>query len=76
MEMKMKQSKKRDIQGSIVAFCLGVLLSGLGTIIMVLREVWQSETYDFELEKDDVVRYSILSSIGAVVNLILLLVIT
>jgi hypothetical protein len=43
---------------------------------MVLREVWQSETYDFELEKDDVVRYSILSSIGAVVNLILLLIIT
>lgn len=72
----MKQSKKRDIQGSIVAFFLGLLLSGLGTIIMVLREVWQSETYDFELEKDDVVRYSILSSIGAVLNLILLLIIT
>jgi hypothetical protein len=55
---------------------MGLFLGGLGTIIMVLREVWQSETYDFELEKDDVVRYSILSSIGAVVNLILLLIIT
>lgn len=72
----MNQSKKRDIQGSIVAFILGLLLSGIGTIIMVLREVWQAETYDFELEKDDVVRYSILSSTGAVVNLILLLIIT
>ena len=69
----MNQSKKRDIQGSIVAFVLGLLLSGIGTIIMVLREVWQSETYDFELEKDDVVRYTILSSVGTVFNLIILL---
>ena len=66
----------RNIKGNIVAFCLGLLLSGIGTIIMVLREVWQAETYDFELEKDDVVRYSILSSTGAVLNLILLLIIT
>ena len=71
----MNQSKKRDIQGSIVAFVLGLLLSGIGTIIMVLREVWQAETYDFELEKDDVVRYTILSSVGTVFNLIILLLI-
>ena len=73
--MKMNQSKKRDIQGNIVAFVLGLLLSGIGTIIMVLREVWQAETYDFELEKDDVVRYTIISSVGAVFNLIILLLI-
>ena len=51
--------KLRNKLGIAVACLMGLFLGGLGTIIMVLREVWQSETYDFELEKDDVVRYSI-----------------
>ena len=41
----------RNSQGSIVAFVLGLLFSGIGTIIMVLREVWQSETNEFEEEQ-------------------------
>ena len=71
----MSTSTERNRLGNIVAFILGLLLSGIGTIIMVLREVWQAETYDFELEKDDVVRYTIISSVGAVFNLIILLLI-
>lgn len=66
---------KRDKIGLAVAFLLGVLLGGLGTITMVLRECWQSRRHDFSIEVGDVVRYSIASSIGAVVNTIIIILI-
>ena len=64
---------RRDRLGLAVAFLLGVLLGGLGTIVMVLRECWQAYKYHFEIETADVVRYSLMASVGAVVNVIILL---
>ena len=69
-------SKKRDKYGTLLAFVMGLLFNVLGVIFMVWRELIQSKKGGFPIETDDVVRYSILSSIGAVVNLILLLIIT
>lgn len=66
---------RRDKIGLAVAFLLGVLLGGLGTIVMVLRECWQSRRHGFSIEVGDVVRYSIASSIGAVVNTIIIILI-
>lgn len=66
---------RRDKIGLAVAFLLGVLLGGIGTITMVLRECWQSRRHDFSIEVGDVVRYSIASSIGAVVNTIIIILI-
>lgn len=72
--MKMAYNKKmRDKIGLAVAFLLGVLLGGLGTVTMVLRECWQSYKGGFEIETADVVRYSLMASVGAVVNVIILL---
>ena len=51
--------KLRNKLGIAVACLMGLLFGGLGTIIMVLRECWQSHKGGFEIEKDDVVRYSI-----------------
>lgn len=66
---------RRDKLGLAVAFLLGVLLGGLGTVTMVLRECWQSRRYGFPVEVDDVVRYSIASSAGTLVNVLLLILI-
>lgn len=65
---------RRDKIGLAVAFLLGVLFNGLGTITMVLRECWQSYRHGFEIETADVVRYSLMASVGAVVNMIILLI--
>ena len=65
---------RRDKIGLAVAFLLGVLFNGLGTIAMVLRECWQSYKGGFDIETADVVRYSLMASVGAVVNVIILLV--
>ena len=64
---------RRDKIGLAVAFLLGLLFNGLGTITMVLRECWQSYKWGFEIETADVVRYSLMASVGAVVNVIILL---
>lgn len=66
---------RRDKIGLAVAFLLGLLFNGLSTIVMVLRECWQSRRYGFPVEVDDVVRYSIASSAGALVNVLLLILI-
>ena len=66
---------KRDKLGMATAFALGLLTGGLGTITMVLRECWQAYKYKFEIETADVVRYSLLSAVGAVINTIILLLI-
>lgn len=66
---------RRNIIGLAVSFLAGLLLGGIGTIIMVLRECWQSYRHGFEIETADVVRYALISSIGAVINTITLLLI-
>ena len=62
----------RNIQGTIVAFILGLLLGGLGTITMVARELMQAYKYDFDVECDDIIRYSITASVGSVIQLLIL----
>ena len=64
---------KRNRIGIIVAFMIGVFLNGLATIIMILRELYQSKKYNFAIETNDVVNYSIASSVGSIVNVILIL---
>ena len=68
----MNNTKKRNIQGTIVAFILGLLLGGLGTITMVARELMQAYKYDFDVETDDIIRYSITASVGSVIQLLIL----
>lgn len=68
----MNDTKKRNIQGTIVAFILGLLLGGLGTITMVARELMQAYKYDFDVECDDIIRYSITASVGSVIQLLIL----
>lgn len=65
---------RRDKIGLAVAFLLGVLFNGIGTIIMVVRELYQSKKYGFAIETNDVVNYSIISSVGAILNVVLLIV--
>ena len=72
----MNDAKKRNIQGTIVAFILGLLLGGLGTITMVARELMQAYKYDFDVECDDIIRYSITASVGSVIQTILLILTT
>ena len=68
----MNDAKKRNIQGTIVAFILGLLLGGLGTITMVARELMQAYKYDFDVECDDIIRYSITASVGSVMQVLIL----
>lgn len=70
----MNDAKKRNIQGTIVAFILGLLFGGLGTITMVARELMQAYKYDFDVETDDIIRYSITASVGSVIQTILLII--
>lgn len=70
----MNDTKKRNIQGTIVAFILGLLLGGLGTITMIARELMQAYKYDFDVECDDIIRYSITASVGSVIQTILLII--
>ena len=68
----MNDTKKRNIQGTVVAFILGLLLGGLGTITMVARELMQAYKYDFDIETDDIIRYSITASVGSVIQVLIL----
>jgi hypothetical protein len=73
--MVMTNTTKRNIQGSIVCLVLSLLLGGIGVSIMMLREAWQSKKYGFAIERDDIVRYSVIGAIGSVVNIVILLLI-
>lgn len=42
----------------------------------MVREVNQSNKYGFEVEKDDIVRYSIIGAVGGIVHDVLIFVIT
>lgn len=66
-------SKKRDKYGTLLAFVMGLLFNVLGVIFMVWRELRQSQKGGFPVETDDVVRYSLTSSVGGVFNLVILL---
>lgn len=71
----MASTTKRNIQGSIICFLLSCLIGGAGVAVMMLREAWQSKKYGFAVERDDIVRYSVIGAIGSVGNIVLLLLI-
>ena len=64
----MYNRNKRNILGAVIFFVLGLLISGFATVIAILREKHQSDKGGFELESDDLVRYSVASGIGAAVQ--------
>lgn len=63
----------RNTKGCIVTLFLSIVLGGIGVAVMMLREAWQSKEYGFDVERDDIVRYSVVGAIGSVVNIVLLL---
>lgn len=68
----MNKTTKRNIIGSIICFFLSLLFGGIGIAIMMMREVYQSNKYGFQVEKDDIVRYSFAGAIGYIVNIFLI----
>ena len=71
----MTNTAKRNLQGSVICFLLSCFIGGMGVAVMMLRESYQSKKYGFAVERDDIVRYSVIGAIGSVVNIVLLLLI-
>ncbi len=61
-------AKQRNILGATIAFVLSLLFSGIGILVMLYREYYQSKKYVFPIETDDVIRYSISGSFGCICN--------
>lgn len=60
--------KQRNIIGSIVTFILSIIFGDIGiSIMMMIREVYQSNKYKFPIEKDDITRYSIIGTIDSTI---------
>lgn len=70
----MNRTEKRNIIGSIVCFFLSFLLGAIGLAVMMLREVKQSQDYHFEIEKDDIVRYSFVGIFGYICQVVTVLI--
>ena len=62
-------TKTRNIIGSILCFLSCCILGGLALAFWMVREVNQSNKYGFEVEKDDIVRYSFVGAIGYIINI-------
>lgn len=60
--------EQRNRIGLVAYFFLGLLLSGLATVIAIAREMYQAHKGGFDLETDDVINYSISAALGAVVQ--------
>lgn len=65
---------KRNFIGTIGFFCLGVLIGGFASMIAVWRE-WLQFKANGVLEQGDLWRYVFASSIGAVIQMVVLLII-
>ncbi len=63
---------QRNKIGLIAYFFLGVLLSGLATVIAIAREMYQANKGNSDLETEDVINYSISSALGATVQTVVL----
>ena len=70
----MDKKTKRNIIGSIICFFLSLLLGGIGIAIMMYREVLQSNKGDFPIEKDDIIRYSVVGAVGGICHDALLII--
>ena len=62
---------KRNIIGTLGFFVLGVLIGGFASMIAVIRE-WVQYKRSGVLESNDVWRYVIVSSCGAVIQTVLI----
>ena len=62
-------TKTRNIIGSILCLLSCCILGGLALAFWMVREVNQSNKYGFEVEKDDIVRYSFAGAIGYIINI-------
>ena len=62
-------TKTRNIIGSILCLLSCCILGGLALAFWMVRGVNQSNKYGFEVEKDDIVRYSFAGSIGYIINI-------
>lgn len=65
----MNKTDKRNLYGSLCCFILSVLFGGFGIAYMMLREVYQAQNYNIEIEKDDIVRYSFIGALGYAVQI-------
>lgn len=63
---------KRNIIGTIGFFCLGLLIGGVASMIAVIRE-WVQYKKNGVLETGDLWRYVIASSMGSVIQMIIVL---
>jgi hypothetical protein len=63
---------KRNIIGTIGFFALGLLIGGFAPMIAVIRE-WKQYKENGVLEQGDLWRYVLASSIGSVIQVIVLL---
>jgi len=63
---------KRNIIGTLGFFVLGVLIGGFASAVAVWRE-WLQFKKNGVLESNDVMRYVIVSSIGAVIQFMVVL---
>ena len=70
----MNRTKQRNIIGSIICFFLCLIFGGLGLMIFMLREIYQSRKYGFLIEVDDIKRYSIIGGIASAIELTALIV--
>lgn len=68
----MNKKDKRNFWGSVVCFLLCALFGCFGMAVMMCREVKQSQEYGFEIEKDDIVRWSFVGCLGYIMNVIIL----
>lgn len=63
---------KRNIIGTLGFFVFGVLIGGFASMIAVWRE-WLQYKQNGVLESNDVMRYVIVSSVGAVIQFLVVL---
>ena len=62
-------AKTRNIIGSILCLLSCCILGGFSLAFWMVREVNQSNKYGFEVEKDDIVRYSFVGAVGYIINI-------
>jgi hypothetical protein len=65
---------KRNVIGTLCFFALGLLIGGIASMIAVIRE-WLQFKANGVLEQGDLWRYVFASSIGAVIQMVVLLII-
>lgn len=63
---------KRNIIGTIGFFALGVLIGGVASMIAIVRE-WLQYKANGVIEQGDLWRYVFVSSIGSVIQMIVLI---